>query len=69
LAIFLKKKLPKREADQRPLSIAFTNYTSNNQVWYYNTTGATKDFRRTFKCLSPTISGLCDPTRMNEPSI
>jgi hypothetical protein len=29
----------------------------------------TKDFRRTFKCLSRTTIGLCDPTRINEPSI
>jgi hypothetical protein len=29
----------------------------------------TKDFRRTFKCLSPTTIGLCDPARINEPSI
>ncbi len=29
----------------------------------------TKDFRRTFKCLSPATIGLCDPTPINEPSI
>jgi hypothetical protein len=67
--MFLKKRLPKKEADHRPLSISFTNYTSNNQIWYYNTTGANKNFRRTFKCLSLTTIGLCDPTPINEPSI